>query len=228
MNDAFGAAHRAHASTVGILRHAGRAYSGLLLDRELRQLRRLLSDPPRPFALVTGGAKIGGKIAVLQRLLPLVDRVLVGGGMANTLLAARGAELGSSLVEEDGLDIAREIVARTAAQGAELVLPDDLVVTNSLEAVDGSGNSREVRTTRTVDGVPAGWLAVDIWRCDEAPLRGGGGGREDPVLERPDGSLRDAAVRRRELCRGASRGGMPRVYRGRWRRNGRRSSSGRP
>ena len=157
VNDAFGTAHRAHASTAAICGLVEQAFSGLLLDRELRQLGRLLDDPPRPFVLVVGGAKIRGKIGALRRLLPLVDRVLVGGGMSNTFLAARGAELGSSLVETESFDLAREI--ETAAGGAGLLLPVDVVVTNSLEATP---SERRVRTVPVEDGVPAGWLAVDI------------------------------------------------------------------
>ncbi len=159
VNDAFGTAHRAHASTAAICGLVKQAFSGLLLDRELRQLGRLLDDPPRPFVLVTGGAKIRGKIGALRRLLPLVDRVLVGGGMSNTFLAARGAELGSSLVETESFDLAREIEAETAAGGAGLLLPVDLVVTDSLA---GTPSERRVRTVPVQDGVPAGWLAVDI------------------------------------------------------------------
>ena len=159
VNDAFGTAHRAHASTAAICGLVKQAFSGLLLDRELRQLGRLLDDPPRPFVLVTGGAKIRGKIGALRRLLPLVDRVLVGGGMSNTFLAARGAELGSSLVESESLDLAREIETETAAGGAELLLPIDVVVTDSL---DVAAPERRVRTVPVEDGVPPGWLAVDI------------------------------------------------------------------
>ena len=157
VNDAFGTAHRAHASTAAVCGLVEQAFSGLLLDRELRQLGRLLDDAPRPFVLVVGGAKIRGKIGALRRLLPLVDRVLVGGGMSNTFLAARGAELGSSLVETESFDLAREI--ETAAGRADLLLPVDLVLTDSLA---GTPSERRVRTVPVEDGVPAGWLAVDI------------------------------------------------------------------
>ncbi len=159
VNDAFGAAHRAHASTAAICGRVDQAFSGLLLDRELRQLGRLLDDPPQPFVLVVGGAKIRGKIDALRRLLPLVDRVLVGGGMSNTFLAARGVPLGSSLVEREALDLAREIETGTAAHGAQLLLPTDLVVTDSLDAPE---SERRCRTVPVDGGVRAGWLAVDI------------------------------------------------------------------
>ncbi len=159
VNDAFGAAHRAHASTAAVCDQVDRAFSGLLLDRELRQLGRLLDDPPRPFVLIVGGAKIRGKIDALLHLLPLVDRVLVGGGMANTFLAARAVDLGSSLVEREGLDLAVAIEAEAAARGAELLLPTDLVVTDSLDA---PADRRRRRTVPAGGGVPTGWLAVDI------------------------------------------------------------------
>lgn len=159
VNDAFGTAHRAHASTVAICGRVDQAFRGLLLDRELRQLGRLVDDPPRPFVLIVGGAKIRGKIDALLHLLPLVDRVLVGGGMSNTFLAARGTTLGASLVEWQGLDLAAEIEAATVARGAELLLPTDLVVTDSLDA---PADRRRHRTVPADGGVPAGWLAVDI------------------------------------------------------------------
>ena len=159
VNDAFGTAHRAHASTAAVCERVDQAFSGLLLDRELRQLGRLLDDPPRPYVLIVGGAKIRGKIDALLHLLPLVDRVLVGGGMANTFLAARGTPMGSSLVEREGLDLARKIEAGTAARHAELLLPTDLVVTDSLDA---PADERRRRTVPAGGGVPAGWLAVDI------------------------------------------------------------------
>ncbi len=159
VNDAFGAAHRAHASTAAICGRVDRAFGGLLLERELRQLGRLLDDPPQPFALVVGGAKIRGKIDALRRLLPLARRVLVGGGMSNTLLAAGGAALGSSLVERESLDLAREIETEAATRGSDLVLPVDLVITDSLESTP---SERRIRTVPVQAGVPAGWLAVDI------------------------------------------------------------------
>ena len=159
VNDAFGTAHRAHASTAAVCDRVDQAFSGMLLDRELRQLGRLLDDPSRPFVLIVGGAKIRGKIDALLHLLPLVDRVLVGGGMANTFLAARGTPLGSSLVEREGLDQAGTIEAETADRGAELLLPTDLVVTDSL---DGPADERRRRTVPANGGVSAGWLAVDI------------------------------------------------------------------
>ena len=159
VNDAFGAAHRAHASTAAICERVDLAFTGLLLESELQQLGRLVDAPPRPFALMVGGAKICGKIGALRRLLPLASRVLVGGGMSNTFLAAGGAALGSSLLEPESLDLAREIRNETASRGSDLILPTDLVITDSIEATLAD---RRIRTVPVEDGVPDGWLAVDI------------------------------------------------------------------
>jgi phosphoglycerate kinase len=133
VNDAFGAAHRAHASTTGVAeevkRRGGRAVSGLLLERELKFLSEALEEPERPFVAVLGGAKISGKIDVIQALLPRVDRLLIGGAMANTFFRALGLEVGASLVEEDKVPLARE----TMATGADrLVLPVDCMVAEEL------------------------------------------------------------------------------------------------
>jgi len=128
VNDAFGTAHRAHASTEGVARvvreRGGRAVAGLLLERELRCLGRLLADPERPFVAILGGAKISGKIDVIEALLPRVDRLLVGGAMANTFFLAMGLEVGQSLVEKDRVEMARELMERA---GERLMLPVDVV-----------------------------------------------------------------------------------------------------
>ena len=134
VNDAFGVAHRAHASTTGVadeMRRRGlKAVAGLLLDRELEVLGSLLREPERPFVAVLGGAKVAGKVEVIRALLPRVDRILVGGAMANTFLRALGLELGNSLVEEDKVELARGILSDA---GDRLVLPVDCVVAKSIE-----------------------------------------------------------------------------------------------
>ena len=127
VNDAFGAAHRAHASTEGITHHLP-AVAGLLMEREVEALSRLLKKPPRPFHAVIGGAKVSGKLEVLEALLSRCQAVLVGGGMANTFLAARGLELGKSLVEADQLDDAERITAQARRKRVRLMLPTDAVV----------------------------------------------------------------------------------------------------
>jgi 3-phosphoglycerate kinase len=133
VNDAFGTAHRAHASTSGLaeamLAKGGQALAGLLLQRELRYLQEALADPERPFIAILGGAKISGKIDVIAALLPKVDRLLIGGAMANTFFKAIGLEVGASLVEDDRLDMARE---RMAEGGDRLVLPVDCVLTREI------------------------------------------------------------------------------------------------
>ncbi len=155
VDDAFGAAHRAHASITGVIPLLERRAAGRLMVREVEALSRLLGEPERPFAAVLGGAKIEGKIDTLENLLPRLDILMVGGGMANTFLAAHGYDLGKSLVEADRLSLAGELLARAAESGVEMLLPTDLVVTDSLD---------EPRRVRTVpaDEVPDGWLAVDV------------------------------------------------------------------
>ncbi len=155
VNDAFGTAHRAHASTVGVAERIERRAAGRLLVREVDVLEALLADPDRPFAAVLGGAKISGKADTLENLLPRVDRVVLGGAMANTFLAARGLELGRSLVEPDRIELAREILAAAENRGVRVVLPTDLVVTDDLKQ---PGRIETVSAT----AVPADLMAVDI------------------------------------------------------------------
>ena len=136
VNDAFGAAHRAHASTVGVAERLP-AYAGFLLLREIEVLTRVLESPARPFVAILGGAKVSDKIKVAGSLLDRVDALLIGGGMANTFLLAAGHEIGASLAERDKLDDARQIVARAAALGRTLLLPTDAVVAASPAASAG-------------------------------------------------------------------------------------------
>jgi len=155
VDDAFGSAHRAHASVVGIAERLKAKAAGRLLAREVEALGRLLGEPERPFAALLGGAKVEGKIDTLENLLPRLDLLLLGGGMANTFLAAQGHDLGASLFEPDRLDLASEILARAKAKGTEVLLPRDLVVTDSL---DSPGRIETV----PADRIPEGTKAVDI------------------------------------------------------------------
>ena len=132
VDDAFGAAHRAHASTAGVANELP-AYAGFLLQREEEVLSRLLHDPERPFIAILGGAKVSDKLAVLDRLVDRVDALLLGGGMANTVLLAQGFDVGKSLSEPDRLGDARELLARAAERGVRLLLPVDAVVATSLD-----------------------------------------------------------------------------------------------
>jgi phosphoglycerate kinase len=130
VNDAFGAAHRAHASTVGVAEHLRPAVAGLLMEKELEYLGGALSNPKRPFVAILGGAKISGKIDVIEQLLPKVDGLLIGGAMACTFYKAMGLETGKSLVEEDRVPMAKELLARA---GMKLTLPHDAMVAPSLD-----------------------------------------------------------------------------------------------
>jgi phosphoglycerate kinase len=134
VNDAFGSAHRAHASTEGIVHHMKDTAAGLLMAKEVEYLGRVLRDPERPFVAVLGGAKVSDKLEVIQNLIPRVDALLVGGAMAYTFLKARGLPVGKSLVEEDLLEAAREVERRAAERGLRFELPVDHVVAPKLDA----------------------------------------------------------------------------------------------
>jgi phosphoglycerate kinase len=134
VNDAFGAAHRAHASVEAIVRALPDAGAGLLMEKELRYLGEALGTPQRPFVAVLGGAKVSDKIEVIENLIPRVDRLLIGGAMAYTFFKATGKPVGRSLVEDDKLDAARSILAAAKARGLRLLLPSDHVVAEKLEA----------------------------------------------------------------------------------------------
>lgn len=154
VNDAFGSAHRAHASTEGVARYLP-ALSGFLMERELESLQAVLDSPIRPLAALIGGAKISTKIGVLQHLLDVTDEYLIGGGMANTLLKARGAAVGASLVEDDKLDVAREFLRAAQQRGRPVHLPVDAVISRDLS------EGAESRVA-PADSVPDGWKIVDI------------------------------------------------------------------
>ena len=152
VNDAFGAAHRAHASTAGVAEHLKPAVAGLLMERELEYLGRALDKPKRPFVAILGGSKISGKIDVIEQLLPKVDAMLVGGAMACTFYRAMGLETGKSLVEADRVDMARALLDKA---GTRLILPHDANVAPSIEA------GREAHTVKR-DGIPADEAMYDI------------------------------------------------------------------
>jgi phosphoglycerate kinase len=154
VNDAFGTAHRAHASTAGVATFLP-AVAGFLMEKEIDYLGRVVSNPDPPVAAIIGGAKISSKIGVLQHLLSKVSTLLVGGGMASTFLKARGVSIGASLVEDDQLDRAREIMVEAEHRGVALGLPVDAVVADKFA---------EYAQSRTVDigEVPEGWMILDI------------------------------------------------------------------
>ena len=151
VNDAFGTAHRAHASTEGVT-HYLPGVAGFLMERELNFLGKALAAPTRPFVAILGGAKVSDKIGVIENLLPKVDQLIVGGGMANTFLKAQGNEVGASLLEADKVELARDLLKRA---GQKLLLPVDVVVADDFKA--------EARhQTVAVNKVPAGWRILDI------------------------------------------------------------------
>lgn len=151
VNDAFGSAHRAHASTAGIAEHLP-AVAGFLMEKELEYLGAALEDPKRPFVAIMGGAKISDKITVIENLLEKVDAILIGGGMANTFLAAQGYKMGKSLVESDAIDTAQSLLEKG---GDKIQLPVDLRVADAFSA---DATNKVV----SVDEVPEGWQALDI------------------------------------------------------------------
>lgn len=155
VDDAFGTAHRAHASVVGVAELFERRAAGRLMAREVHALGKLLDAPDRPFVAILGGAKIEGKIDTLKNLLPRLDALLLGGGMANTFLAAKGSHMADSLVEYDRVDVARDILAEAEEHGVEVMLPEDLIVTTDLDA---PGPGMPVSAGR----VPQGQKAVDV------------------------------------------------------------------
>jgi len=152
VNDAFGTAHRAHASTEGVSRHVKRSVAGLLMDKELRYLGMARDAPAHPYVAVLGGAKVSDKITVIESLLPKVDSLLVGGGMAYTFLRAEGLVTGKSLVEEDKVELARRLLEKA---GPKLRLPMDHVVASAFK-------EDAERKTLPVDQIPAGWMGLDI------------------------------------------------------------------
>ena len=133
VNDAFGAAHRAHASTVGITKFVSKSAAGLLLEKELQYLGKVLANPERPFIAILGGAKVSDKIEVIRNLMPKVDALLIGGAMAYTFMKAEGREVGKSLVEDDKLELARQLMAEAKSKGMTFLLPADEVVADKID-----------------------------------------------------------------------------------------------
>ncbi|MGQ9496732.1 MAG: phosphoglycerate kinase [Desulfotomaculales bacterium] len=156
VNDAFGTAHRAHASTAGVAAHIP-AVAGFLLAREIETLSKLLETPAHPLVVIVGGAKIADKIRVLENLLGRADRLIIGGGMANTFLAAQGHNMEASLVEENAFDVAISFLEQARQHNVPVYLPVDFV------AAPGPDSPAE-RMTVPIDQIPAGWMALDIGR----------------------------------------------------------------
>ena len=154
VNDAFGTAHRAHASNVGISSHLETA-AGFLMEKEIEFIGGVVNNPVRPLAAILGGAKVSDKIGVIENLIEKADKILIGGGMMFTFLKAQGKNIGSSLLEEDKVELAKELLEKAKVNGKELILPIDTVVTKEFK------NDTEFKTV-SVDDIEDGWMGLDI------------------------------------------------------------------
>src|SRR5438270_5175269 len=159
VNDAFGAAHRAHASTVGITKFVQKSAMGFLMEKELKHLREGLEKPARPFVVILGGAKVSDKIGVLKALMEKADTILIGGAMANTFLKAQGIPVGASRVETDKVDLARELLDLAKQHNVKFLLPIDVVEADEIRA---GADMRNTSRLSPQHGISDGWQAVDI------------------------------------------------------------------
>lgn len=155
VNDAFGAAHRAHASTEGVGHFLAHRVAGLLMEREIQALSSVLENPARPYTAIIGGSKVSTKITVLENLLNVVDTLVIGGGMLFTFLKAKGVEVGNSLVEDEYLEVARNLMADAEKRSSRILLAKDVVIADAFKA---DANVRVV----DADQIPAGWMGLDI------------------------------------------------------------------
>ncbi len=155
VNEAFGTAHRAHASTEGVTKYLSPSVAGYLIEKELDYLQDAVDNPKRPLAAIIGGSKVSSKIGVIETLLDKCDKLLIGGGMIFTFYKARGLSVGKSLVEEDKLELAKSLEAKAKAQGVELLLPTDVVVADNF-APDANAK------TVSINDIPEGWMGLDI------------------------------------------------------------------
>merc|ERR1711998_634788 len=153
VNDAFGTAHRAHGSTEGVTAHLKPSVAGFLLQKELDYLQGAVAEPARPFAAIVGGSKVSSKIGVIETLLDKVDKLIIGGGMVFTFLKARGLEVGNSLVEEDKLELAKDLERIAKEKGVELILPSDVVLADAFSA---EANTQVAE----IASIPAGWMGL--------------------------------------------------------------------
>jgi len=156
VNDAFGTAHRAHASTVGITRFVDKSAAGLLMQKELEYLGRATTNPEKPFVAIIGGAKVSDKIDVIRNLLSKVDALLIGGAMAYTFLKAQGRQVGKSLVEDDKLELAKSLLAEAQSKKVRLLLPSDSIIADKIDA------AAKTQVAKTDQGIPADQMGLDI------------------------------------------------------------------
>ncbi len=155
VNDAFGTAHRAHASTEGVTKYLSPSVAGYLIEKELQYLQSAIESPQRPLAAIIGGSKVSSKIGVIETLLDKCDKLILGGGMIFTFYKARGLNVGKSLVEEDKLELAKSLEAKAKERGVQLLLPTDVILADNFAA---DANSQTV----SIDAIPDGWMGLDI------------------------------------------------------------------
>lgn len=155
VNDAFGTAHRAHASTEGVTHYLSPSVAGSLMEKELQYLKGAIEEPQRPLAAIIGGSKVSSKIGVIETLLEKCDKLLLGGGMIFTFLKARGISVGNSLVEDDKLELAKSLEAKAKERGVAMLLPTDVVIADKFGA---DANTQIV----SVENIPDGWMGLDI------------------------------------------------------------------
>ncbi len=153
VNDAFGTAHRAHASTEGITKHIATSAAGFLLEKEINYLGAAVEDPKRPFVVILGGAKVSDKINLVENLISKADALLIGGGMAYTFLKAQGKGIGNSLLEEDKIDLAKGLLEKAAAANVNIELPTDFLIVENFDSP---------QTKKIVEDIPDGWESLDI------------------------------------------------------------------
>ncbi len=156
VNDAFGTAHRAHCSNVGITKYVDTAVVGYLMQKEIDFLGNAVNNPERPFVAILGGSKVSSKISVINNLLDKVDTLIIGGGMAFTFMKAKGEEIGSSMLEADYLEYAKEMIEKAAQKGVKLLIPVDTIAAKSFS------NDAEFKTVTSEEGIEEGWLGLDI------------------------------------------------------------------
>jgi len=202
VNDAFGTAHRAHASTVGVTRFLGERAAGLLMIRELEALRAVTENPAHPYIAILGGAKVSDKIGVIRNLLNKVDAILIGGAMAYTFLKAGGTAVGKSRVEEDKLDLARELLAEAAKRNVAFALPIDHVVATSLEAD---------AVAETASDIPSDRMGLDIGPRTVADFIGRLTGAKTVIWNGPLGLFENPAYAHGTLAVGEAIANLPGV-----------------
>ncbi|AFZ51048.1 phosphoglycerate kinase [Dactylococcopsis salina] len=155
VNDAFGTAHRAHASTEGVTKHLSPCVGGYLIEKELDYLKKAVENPQRPFAAIIGGSKVSSKIGVIETLIEKCDKLIIGGGMIFTFFKARGMSVGNSLVENDKLDLAKSLEAKAKEKGVEIIFPTDVIIADNFAE---DANTQTV----TVENIPNSWMGLDI------------------------------------------------------------------